>query len=367
MTFQELVDKRGIMGVFSSTGVDLATQNCILEWCFDYELSDDDPEIWLRYFRRRCLEIYPRYSELVRIMSVKTNMDPFIQVFMQRVHKSSDMKDMSFVESKNGNTGEISVVAVAKDGSKIENDNKKVVHHFTDYEEIHDYGQNGVTHTDTYDDYHEITNKTAMGQSTDRVRGTDTDNFTRTDAVTTSGEGRNINIAYPEANMGSIPNGVASEGGATSNIAYAAAESRSFTKNTTPVTKTYENKDVKTESDYGDVDSSDKSITGSHEVKDMGQEHFSKQGEYYDQNSGGTTSITSDEQTQNKTSAISNTDSKTNFSSGSSEGELQIAEQGRTESPADILPRAVNAIISSDEIKFLITGLMPCFDCYGRI
>ena len=42
MTFQELVDEMSLDTIFLNTSVDVATQNALLEWFFDYDLADDD-------------------------------------------------------------------------------------------------------------------------------------------------------------------------------------------------------------------------------------------------------------------------------------------------------------------------------------
>ena len=82
-TFQELCDEMGLANVFSGTDADATIRAAFLEWLFDYRLCDPDDTVFLRYFRRRFNNLYPRYLEQLRILTIKGNMDPFVTVYYQ--------------------------------------------------------------------------------------------------------------------------------------------------------------------------------------------------------------------------------------------------------------------------------------------
>jgi hypothetical protein len=167
--------------------------------------------------------------------------------------------------------------------------------------------------------------------------------------------------------MGAIPNGVASEGGATSDIAYASSESRNFSKNTTGSQRTDQHLDQTVNTEYSDSNSNTKTITGSQAVTETGTDSTTRTGSVQKSVNDRIDTTEDTTVTDKLTRAGTNNNTRTQTGTGNDSSKLEIAEQGRTESPADILPRAVAAIIGSDEIQYLITGLMPCFDCFGRL
>lgn len=404
MNFQDLVDKIGIGTVFQNTSVDMATQNCILEWLFDYDLCDDDETMWLRKFRRRCNDIYPKYLAMVRVMTVKDNMDPFITVFMEKIHNSTDLKSTTLTLRDNGAASQSDgrTIVTDRDKREIDNrtmrDNRSIVTDkdnsevdtrtstdtYNNLRDAHDRGQNGIVTDTFYDDYRETTTGSSSGRNSDVTSG---DPYAIAGAVDSNGESRSIGIAYPEANMGSIPNGVASESGATSDIAYATNESRQFSKNHAGSQRTDNHLDQTVTTNYSDSNSNSKTINGTYTNTETGTDTTTRTGSVVNSKGGrlDTTEDSTVTDTLNRTHGGSlntdeditvtdnltrqNTHNSTKTTTGSDNGstKLEMAEQGRTESPADILPRAINAIIGSDEIQYLITSLMPCFDCFGRL
>ena len=364
MDFQELVDKVGISTVFQNTSVDLATQNCILDWLFDYELCCDDETVWLRKFRRRCNDIYPKYLALVRVMTVKENMDPFIQVFMEKIHSTTDLKNSTLTIGDTGTASQTDTREIVTDRDVAELDTRTSTDTYNNLADAHSRGAEGIKSQTSYTNYQERTTGGSSGTNTDTTSG---DPYAIAGAVDSNGESRSIGIAYPEANMGSIPNGVASDSGATSDIAYATSESRNFSKNHTGSQRTDQHLDQTVETEYEDSNENTKSISGSHAVTETGTDTTTRTGSVTTTKGGRLDTREDITVTDGLTRANTHNSTKTHTAQDNDSSKLEIAEQGRTESPADILPRAVKAIIGSDEIKFLITGLMPCFDCFGRI
>ena len=365
MTFQELIDNVGIDTVFANTSADLATQNCILEWFFDYDLCDsDDTTKWMRVFRRRVNDVYPKYLSLVRIMTVKDNMDPFIQVFMEKIHSTTDLKNTTLTIRDSGTNSQEDTRQTVTDRDVDQFDTRSKTDTYNNLTDTHNRGANGIKSETTYNNYNEVTNGGSSGNNTDTTSG---DPYNTTNAIESTGESRAIGVAYPEANMGSIPNGVASDAGATSDIAYAQSESRNFSKSNTGATRADQHLDQTVESEYSDTNNSTKTISGSHAVTETGTDSNVRTGSVQTLNGGKLE--TNEDITVDDTLTRSGTHNYTKSHTGQSNdsNKLEIAEQGRTESPADILPRAVRAIIGSDEIQFLIDGLMPCFDCFGRL
>lgn len=433
MTFQDLVDEIGLDEVFLNTSVDVATQNCILEWYFDYELADDNTNTWLRKFRRRINDFYPRYKESVRIMSIKSNMDPFITEFMQTVHNSSDTKNTTFTESNDGSK----IVAYGKTStytdqntlqsgiSEIETYNNIKDEHSrgvngiqttTSYNNVrdehsrgangiqstttynsvrdeHSRGVNGIQSTTSYNNYKEDVTGGSFGNSSDTTSG---DPQQTTDAVTNTSKGRVMNIAYPEANMGSIGLGV---DGGISDIGYASNETRNWGEDRLGATCMKQHLDQLVESEYDDTNESHKTITGSQTVTETGTDANTRTGSQSVTETGTDTSTRSGSQSvtetgtdtntktgnkttthsgsdiTNKTGSTSNggrdtTTSETDISkTGAETQQGQSAEvyQGRHESAADILPRAIKAIMGSDPVKDLVLEIRVCFDCYARL
>ena len=360
MTFQELIDEQGLDNVFLNTSVDLATQNCIQEWFFDYELADEDSAKWLRYFRRRCNEFYPKYKEMVRLMSIKSNVDPFITEFMERVRNSSDLKNTSIRETSSG-TKQITYGKIdTKRDSITETPGTSVTETYNSITDRHDRN-GGIVNTTEYTNYREQVNGGSSGSSSDTTSG---DPYATTDAVHNTGKGRGIDIAYPEANMGSIGMGV---DGGINDIGYASSESRNWTEENLGATRQEQHLDTLVESEYDDSNNSTKTITGSYSNTESGIDTNTRTGSKTTAKSGIDQTVKSGSSTLSGTDSIQDGGTTTETGEETNQGQDAEVYQGRHESAVDILPRAIRAIIGSDEIKYLITSLQICFDCYGRM
>ena len=84
MTFEELVNKEGASNVYANTSVDEATQAALMEWLFDRKLCDE-PATFCRYYRRNLNKYYPQYLDLVRVLTVRDNMDPYVTYYFEHV------------------------------------------------------------------------------------------------------------------------------------------------------------------------------------------------------------------------------------------------------------------------------------------
>ena len=71
--------------------------------------------------------------------------------------------------------------------------------------------------------------------------------------------------------------------------------------------------------------------------------------------------------TKNLTESANGQETNTNATTGEHKDKSQDIDQGRHESPADILPRAISAITSTNSIKWLVNNLLICFDNYCEI
>lgn len=84
MTFEELVNNEGASNVYANTSVDEATQAALMEWLFDRKLCDE-PATFCRYYRRNLNKYYPQYLDLVRVLTVRDNMDPYVTYYFEHV------------------------------------------------------------------------------------------------------------------------------------------------------------------------------------------------------------------------------------------------------------------------------------------
>lgn len=82
-TFEQLADEIGLATIFAGTDADQVIQEAFLEWLFDYRLCSDNDATFLRYFRRRFNNLYPRYLEQVRVLTTRANFDPFVTEYFQ--------------------------------------------------------------------------------------------------------------------------------------------------------------------------------------------------------------------------------------------------------------------------------------------
>ena len=84
MTFEELVNNEGASNVYANTSVDEATQAALMEWLFDRKLCDE-PATFCRYYRRNLNKYYPQYLDLMRVLTVRDNMDPYVTYYFEHI------------------------------------------------------------------------------------------------------------------------------------------------------------------------------------------------------------------------------------------------------------------------------------------
>ena len=77
------------------------------------------------------------------------------------------------------------------------------------------------------------------------------------------------------------------------------------------------------------------------------------------------TNTVTDVTTVSRTNEKEGTETFRGTNAGSSTGRDEEIYQGRHESVADILPRAISAIVSSNDLKWLVDQCLTCFDCYS--
>lgn len=101
-TLDDLYMEIGQEAIFENTDVDEATQNLILDWLFDYKLCTDDDRKFLKYFQRRLNMTYPMYLSQVRVMSIRENLDPFVQHYLEKVEKRNSVGSEASSKSLSG-------------------------------------------------------------------------------------------------------------------------------------------------------------------------------------------------------------------------------------------------------------------------
>ena len=121
MTFEELNDSIGAEAIYSGTSVDAATQAALLEWNFDRFLSmeGEDTTNWLRKYRRNLNMFYPIYLDRLRVESVRSNMDPFITEFMEKVHDDNGTVTKAGSSVKNGSKGGSDTEQTVTDNTQV--------------------------------------------------------------------------------------------------------------------------------------------------------------------------------------------------------------------------------------------------------
>jgi len=362
MTFQDLIDKIGIDNVFLNTSVDLATQNCLLEWFFDYDLCDsDDTTKWLRYFRRRINDVYPKYNEMVRVMTAKSNMDPFITEFMQKIHNTQDLKNKQLTAYDDTTK---TTTYNTENNDNGWNHFSPLAERYTQYiniQDVHDRGPNGITNKTDYLNFKEDVTGASHSSNEESVSG---DPYNTTNAVHNEGASRGVAIAYPEANMGSIGRGV---NGGTSDVGYASSEQRNWDETDLGATRADQHLDERTKGKNQSSDETHKVTSGGYKQTEIGTDTNTRNG--LEKQYGQGTDLTEFSDTKTKRGTDTNVTDGKKSELGQENGTSQGKEmyQGRHKSPAEILPQAIRAIVSTDEIKWLIDKMMICFDCYGRI
>ena len=377
ITFEELADKIGLSEIFSGTEVDEATQNALLEWLFDYRLCTDDETKFLRYFRRRLNMNYQRYLDLVRILSVMHNFDPYVSDYFQRVIEKNGEEQAE--DSRNSEvTTDGSITATKGAGSTTTRTPNLTTENTTD-NDVHSTVNSENSGTDSTVNSGTQTNaKTGSdtvansGTQTNAKSGSDTvhHDYDIDDTVNTKGDA--FAIAYPEANLNGIPVDI----DAQRSINYANTESLSMGKTVEhkddagDQTTTYNSSDTRTDNlssttTYGGSDTRTDNLTS---ATTYGSENDTTTDSNTDIHS-----VTSE--TGTDTTVVTNTGSDTTSEdksvttvdggSSSKQNSETIGEEykGRKESVADIIPRATKAIQNSNALQWFVDSLLVCFDC----
>lgn len=322
MTFQDLIDELGSETVYQGTQVDQATQGALLEWNFDRRLSVCDETKWLRYYRRNLNMYYPIYMDYLRVESVRSNMDPFISEFMERIHDDNGTSVTSGTKASRSNEANTGGTTTVTDNTNVRTPDLQT--------------DQAGTHSDT---------TTSNGSQSTQGNSTSTKNSSESGSE--NAKQRTIGIGYPEANLGSISPEV---DGFPTSIAYATSDA---------------------------LIASQGSHSGQAQGSETNTNAQSGSNSNTDANNGMNTNTVRETGTdRNKFDGrVINTDtrskdingSETNSGTTTNQRKLEETEQGRHESPADILPRAISAITGTNSIKWLVDKMMICFDNYAEI
>lgn len=310
-TFEEVIQEKGAGTVYSGTNVNLATQGALLEWLFDLNIcTGDDTTKFLRYYRRQLNMNYPLYLDYLKLEAVRSSMDPFVQELMTRSHE--DEKSLSGTESSTG-TSSVTGSGTVKDVAD-------------------------TTTVRTPD----ITVATSSSNTETRnlAGSSETDSTNHTEGQDDS-KSRAVSIAYPEANLNSLPLGIDDM---PTNIDYASSEQDSFGKKNTKV-------DATEHSESSTTDTGTVGNAGTGSSQETGTETTD-----YD----GTNTRTSSDTREGET-----TESKSH--SGTESNKVTENDEGRHESEADILPRAIKAVTTTNAIKWLVKSLQVCFDNFSEL
>ena len=324
MTFQELTDKIGSEQIYTGTSVDSATQGALLEWLFDryLSMSGDDTTTWLRRYRRNINMFYPIYLDYLRVESVRSNMDPFITDFMERVHDDNGTSVTSGTKAHNSSEN-------STGGTTTITDNL------------------GVRTPDLTTAGTASHNQQDNGSGTQNVQGSDTRSNSSQDNSTDNSKSRNIAIGYPEANLGGISDSV---DGFPSSIDYATADALTVGRNIHDGNSSSSESGSNTQN-TSSTNSNTTQANDVNNVRETGTDRNKFDGTVKATNTGSKTGQ----------------GSETNSGTVTDQRKIEETDQGRHESPADILPRAISAITSTNSIKWLVNSLQLCFDNYCEI
>ena len=360
-TFQELVDEIGLDAVFAGTDADETIKQIFLDWLFDYRLCSDNDNTFLRYFRRRFNNLYPRYLEQVRVLSVRANFDPFVtDYFQDLINKNEEENSANSKTTEGENTS--TVTATKGSGSttvRTPDLTSETVDSNTVTNEgaVHNTGSDAVAHTGT-----ESVDRD--GTVTTTKTGTDTTVTDDDTTATSTAKSDGFGIAYPESNLGSIPADLTTP----RSIDYANNETLSMSTSTSTteadgtstVTHDTEDETVTDETDVTTHNSTDTTTYGSNttsesETVGSGTSTTTQSGTERTvvTNSGADTNVTVDENDVSESSSGERT----------VQGTVQQEHKGRNESVADIIPRAIRAIVNTNEVMWFIDSMKVCFDC----
>lgn len=310
-TFEEVIEQEGASAIYSGTNVNAATQAILFDWFADlYICTGDNIPKFIRYYRRQLNVLYPIYLDYLKLELVRDDMDPFITEYITRTHE--DEKTSSGTNTKSGTS------TIADSGT------------ITD-----------VLDSETVRTPDLTTSGTNSNQETRNLAGSSETDSTHNEEGQADGKQRTVNIAYPEANLNSLPIDIDNM---PTNINYASSEQDQFSRQNTEGETT----------DHSETDTTD---TGT--VNNAGTNS---------QHEGGTDTSETD-QTNTRTLATSRqgSDSETSTNSGTEANEGEEHEEGRHESEADILPRAISAITSTKAVYWFVKSMQLCFDNYSEI
>ena len=310
-TFEEVIESEGASAVYSGTNVNLATQSILFDWLADLYIStgDDIPK-FKRYYKRQLNMIYPIYLDYLKLELVRDQMDPFITEYVTRTHE--DEKSLSGTDTKTGSS------TVSDSGT------------------VQDVLDSQTVRTPDL-----TTEGTNSNLETRNLAGTSESDSTHNGESEDNQKQRQVTIAYPEANLNSLPIDIDNM---PTNVDYASGEIDSFMKAGHTEESTDHTEDATTD-------------TGT--VNNAGTTSTSESG----------TETTETDQTNTRTSSNTRqgSDSETHTNTGSETNESEEHEEGRHESEADILPRAISAICSTKAILWFVKSLQVCFDNYSEL
>lgn len=361
-TFEELVNEIGLDTVFFGTNADQTIKEIFLEWLFDYRLCSDDDATFLRYFRRRFNNLYPRYLEQVRILSTRANFDPFVTEYFQDLINKEETETSSNSKTAEGENT-VNVTATKGSGSTTvrtpDLTNETVESNtVTNEGSVTNSGTDSTAHTGT-----ESTDRD--GTTTTTKTGTDTTVLDEDVVNDTTAKSDAFGIAYPESNLGSIP---ATIDFAHRTIDYANSESLSMNDShattandaTTTVTHNTEDETVVDETDTTTHNTTDATTYG---LKTDTENETTGSGTSTTTETGTERTVVTNSGSDTTATVTGNEVSESNEGERNAQGTIQQEHKGRNESVADIIPRAIKAIVNTNEVMWFIDAMKVCFDC----
>lgn len=327
MTFEELIEEETASEVYSGTDVDAATQAALLEWLFDLYLSGSEDENfsttkWMRYFKRQLNVNYPIYLDYLSVTAAAGQLDAFVTEYMERVHSGTDTDTGSGSSSTSKTLSDTTRDEVTVDDTTVRTPN--------------------LTTASTANN----TNTRNLSDVTDSD-STDTNTTNVEESATSEGKARNINIAYPEANLSSIPTDIDNMPTA---IDYASSENDNVNKNE----NAGESETVSSGSSTNDT-----TVTSTGTVTDNGTSSQTQTGTDTTDFDGSTIRTGTKSGTETNTSQSAN--------SNTAEHESEDTDEGRHEAAYDILPRVIKSLTTAKPLIWLVKELQKCFDNFGEM
>lgn len=377
-SFEDIVETYGNEQIYGTTVMadDKATQQLLLDWFFDYKIAPDDSTTFLKYFRRRINDLYPRYLSQVRIMTISSNIDPFVQHYFERQEKGT-RKDTETGKADSTQTTEKTITG----NTESSNTSTRTPDITTKSDTNRSVSGNGSTNS--------TTTITPNITEESRKSGSDSTEITTNKSGSTSGESsttsdsensktgndksKGFGIAYPEANMAALP--VSLDDMASETLDYVSngnynlsSTNESGTVKETSVgneSTSQEEEETREETaTYGGITTNTRKGT---ESTVRGDENTSNSTE-----TGTNTSATTGTEKNEGSNKSSNTANETGNITGSNTSEktnegihtADTREQGRNESVTDILARVIPVLQGTDELLWFVKSLEVCFDCF---